>query len=78
MLETGQPEARNLFATATSPAADFRITNAGYLLNNEPLAHNELRGVPTLGQQTSEVLAECGFSEAQIKLMLEQGIVAGQ
>ena len=77
VLATGQPEARNLFSTAKSPAADFRITNAGYLLNNEPLAHNESWGVPRLGQQTSEVLTECGFSETEINLMLEQGIVAG-
>ena len=77
VLETGQAEARHLFSTAKSPAADFTITNAGYLLNNEPLAHSESRGVPRLGQQTSEVLTECGFSETEINLMLEKGIVAG-
>ena len=74
VLDTGQPEARELLKTADSAFGEHQVTTAGYRINGEVFAPQP--HVPSLGEHTREVLDEAGYSEAEIAAFEQAGVVA--
>ncbi len=72
-LATGQPQARELLQTVSSPAGDFAVTSAGYKIDAEVMAPDG--GLPQLGEHTAEVLLELGLSDAEIRELHAAGTV---
>ena len=76
VIDTGQPEARQLFSDVESPSGTTRVTNNGYLMDGEPFAPAE--GPPLLGQHSEEVLAELGYTSTEIKHFVAAGTVGSR
>ncbi|MGI9612723.1 MAG: CaiB/BaiF CoA transferase family protein [Acidimicrobiales bacterium] len=72
-ISTGQPAARQLTTEVESAAGPVHVTTNGYLLNGESLPPQT--GVPRLGDQSSEILAELGYKPAEIDQLIAQSIV---
>jgi formyl-CoA transferase len=73
VFESGQPEARELMSNVESAFGEHQVTTAGYRINDAvftPGSH-----VPELGEHTKEVLADLGYTDAEIAGMVEQQIV---
>ena len=73
VIDTGQPEARELLVGVTSEYGDHQVTTAGYRINDrvfEPGSH-----VPRLGEHTREVLTEFGYVESEITELMDSQIV---
>ena len=73
VFETGQPEARELTSEVESAYGKHRVTNSGYLLNDQPFKPGT--HVARLGEHTRQVLLQQGYSENDISLFLEQRII---
>jgi crotonobetainyl-CoA:carnitine CoA-transferase CaiB-like acyl-CoA transferase len=74
-LALHQTKARNYIHTdretgLQTPTLPFRIGHSE--------AHNPCSGAPELGQHSEEILLKLGFSNVEIKKMLEDGTVAGR
>lgn len=73
VFQTGQPAARELMSTVDSAYGEHQVTTAGYRINNEVFRPG--KHVPELGQHTSEVLAELGYSQPEIDALAEQDVI---
>lgn len=73
VLETGQPNARDLLTEVETRAGNIQVTNVGYRINGDtfrPGPH-----VPLLGEDTKTILADLGFSGEQIDQWLSDKVV---
>ena len=64
VMASGQPAARDLFTSAESQYGEHQVTTAGYRINDcvfSPTPH-----VPSLGENTREVLTALGYDEVEI------------
>ena len=75
VLDTGQPEARELLTEVDSAVGPLKVTNSGYRINDS--VFRPVSGVPRLGEQSREVLAELGLEADRIESLIERGIVRG-
>ncbi len=75
VFETGQPNARGLVSDVGSAAGPFKVTTAGYRINNQVFAADRDLGVPKLGEQTGAILADLGYEDGDIREFLEAGVV---
>ena len=73
-LETGQPDARGLLAEADSAAGSFKVTTAGYRINDQVFQPRSK--VPKLGEDSRTVLADINYSKEEIARLFDDGIVA--
>ena len=73
VLDTGQPEARELLTEVDTAAGPVQVTNNGYRINDA--VFRPAAGVPRLGQHSHEVLAELGLDGDQIDALINQGVV---
>jgi crotonobetainyl-CoA:carnitine CoA-transferase CaiB-like acyl-CoA transferase len=76
VLETGQPEARELTTKVESAYGEHQVTSAGYRINDvtfKPDTH-----VPLLGEHTNDVLTALGYSEIEIARLAEQHVIASK
>jgi crotonobetainyl-CoA:carnitine CoA-transferase CaiB-like acyl-CoA transferase len=74
VLETGQPQARELLKTVTSVFGEHEVTTAGYRINDRVFAPRS--HVPSLGEDTRDVLVELGYSASEITALMEEQVVA--
>lgn len=73
VLETGQPDARELLTEIDTAAGPLEVTNNGYRINGE--VFRPTGGVPLLGEHSREVIGELGWDDARIDALIEGGIV---
>ncbi len=73
VLETGQPEARELLTKVDTSAGPVQVSNAGYLINGDTFRPNG--PVPLLGGDTKSILGELGYSSDQIDRWLSDKVV---
>ncbi len=73
VLDTGQPEARELLSEVETAAGPIQVTNNGYRINDT--VFRPTAGVPRLGEQSREVLRELGLEDGQIDELTERGVV---
>ncbi len=64
VLNTGQPEARNLLTEVDTKTGPVQVTNAGYRINGDTFRPDG--PVPLLGEDTRSTLTELGYSSEQI------------
>jgi crotonobetainyl-CoA:carnitine CoA-transferase CaiB-like acyl-CoA transferase len=74
VLETGQPQARELLKTVTSAFGEHEVTTAGYRINDRVFAPRS--HVPSLGEDTKDMLVELGYSESEIAALMKEQVVA--
>jgi len=74
VLETGQPEARELLVEVDSAAGTYQVTTAGYRINNRVFKPQSK--VPKHGEDSHTVLSDCGYSNADIEKLFAIGVVA--
>src|SRR5699024_2550196 len=75
MLEDPQTVARDMVTTVEHPLhGEARTIGFPVKFSRSPAAID--RPAPLYGQHTREVLAACGYSEAQIDAMIEAGAAA--
>jgi alpha-methylacyl-CoA racemase len=77
-LESELVRAREMVVTLDQPgvAGGVRQLGVPVKLSRTPGAHDRLPG-PALGEHTEQALAEAGYSEAEIRVLLESGAAAG-
>ena len=73
VIATGQPDARELFSDVDARFGPTRVTNAGYLVDGEPLV--PAFGPPMLGEHSQDVLASLGYSAAEIDTLVAGGVI---
>jgi crotonobetainyl-CoA:carnitine CoA-transferase CaiB-like acyl-CoA transferase len=78
VLDSELVRARNMVAELAQPGVDrpVRLLGTPIALSRTPADPSRAPG-PGLGEHTAEVLAEAGFSEAEIEAALGSGAVAG-
>ena len=73
VIATGQPDARELFSDVDARFGPTRVTNAGYLVDGEPLV--PAFGPPMLGEHSQDVLASLGYSAVEIDTLVAGGVI---
>ena len=73
VIKSGQPAARGIFAEVQSEFGNHQVTTAGYRINDSVFSPDS--HVPTLGENTREVLAELGYKENEVAAFFAEGAV---
>lgn len=72
-IALGQPAARQLIQEVTSATGTQQVTTAGYRINDGVFGPDG--GIPLLGQHTTEILLELGYTNADIAQLNDSGAV---
>tara|TARA_B110000503_G_scaffold74333_1_gene114791 strand:- start:10075 stop:11259 length:1185 start_codon:yes stop_codon:yes gene_type:complete len=72
-IASGQPAARQLTQEVASAAGPQQVTTAGYRINDGVFGPDG--GVPMLGQHSSDILLELGYTSADIEHLIASGAI---